>query len=48
MVWSQIVRSLTAPRIIFTVTAFRDHFKLFDVDERQTYHYGLEEARRER
>ena len=48
MVWSDVVRSLPAPRVIFTATAFRDDFKLFDVDERHTYHYGLEEARRER
>src|SRR5687768_9362533 len=48
MVWSDVVRSLPAPRVIFTATAFRDDFKLFDIDERHTYHYGLEEARRQR
>jgi len=47
-VWSDVVRSLPAPRIIFTATAFRDDFKLFDIDERYTYHYGMEQACRER
>ena len=47
-VWSEVVRSLPAPRIIVAATAFRDDFKLFAFDERHTHHYGFEEARRER
>lgn len=47
-VWSQVVRSLSCPRIIFTATAFRDDFKLFDVDPDHVYRYSFDRARRER
>jgi superfamily II DNA or RNA helicase len=47
-VWSQVVRSHTCPRVIFTATAFRDDFKLFDIDSDHVFRYTFDRARRER
>lgn len=47
-VWSQVVRSVNCPRIIFTATAFRDDFKTFDIDPDYVYRYSFGRARRER
>jgi superfamily II DNA or RNA helicase len=47
-VWSQVVRSHPCPRVVFTATAFRDDFKLFDIDSDHVYRYTFDRARRER
>ncbi len=48
VVWSQAVRDLPCPRIVFTATPFRDDFKLFDVDLDHVYRYSYDRARRDR
>jgi len=48
VVWSQVVRNLPCPRVIFTATAFRDDFKTFDIDPDYAYRYSFDQARRER
>lgn len=48
VVWSQAVRSIPCPRIVFTATPFRDDFKLFDVDADYIYRYSYHQARRDR
>jgi Type III restriction enzyme, res subunit len=47
-VWSQAVRGLPCPRIIFTATPFRDDFKLFDINPKHVYRYSFDRARRQR
>lgn len=48
VVWSEAVRSIPCPRIVFTATPFRDDFKLFDVDATYVYRYSYHQARRDR
>lgn len=47
-VWSEVVRSVLCPRIIFTATPFRDDFKLFDVDMGHVFSYTLAAATKDR
>ncbi len=47
-VWKQVVRSHRCPRVIFTATAFRDDFKLFEIDTSHVYQYSFDQAKRER
>lgn len=48
VVWSQAVRSIPCPRIVFTATPFRDDFKFFDIDPNYVYRYSYHQARRDR
>lgn len=42
--WSETVRKIDKPRIIFTATPFRNDLKLFDVDLEHAYSYSFHKA----
>ena len=42
--WSETVRQIGKPRIIFTATPFRNDLKLFDVDLQHAYSYSFHKA----
>jgi len=42
--WSETIRHIGKPRIIFTATPFRNDLKLFDVDLEHTYSYSFHKA----
>ncbi len=42
--WSQALRQIRAPRILFTATPYRNDLKAFDVDLRFSFHFTLKQA----
>ncbi|MBU1098933.1 MAG: DEAD/DEAH box helicase family protein [Bacteroidetes bacterium] len=46
--WRESIRSITAPKIIFTATPFRNDFKLFDIDLKHHYSLSYHKAVKER
>lgn len=46
--WRNSIRSINAPKILFTATPFRNDFKLFDIDVRHYYSLSYHQAVKER
>lgn len=44
LMWSDAIRGIKAPRVIFTATPFRNDLKLFDVSFDHAYSYTFKEA----
>lgn len=44
LMWSDAIRGITAPRVIFTATPFRNDLKLFDVSFKHAYSYTFKQA----
>lgn len=44
MMWSDAIRGINAPRLIFTATPFRNDLKLFDVSYDHAYSYTFKKA----
>ncbi len=46
--WSQLVRQISAPKIILTATPYRNDLKVFDLDLRYAYSYTYKQAVKDR